>query len=373
MKNSKEMADAVFRIRDACLEQKRRRIRIVRRISAVGGAACLCGLLITAGIHFAPVREPLPGIPPETAATGTQTTAPTTIVTETTAQTAASVKTQTSIPETTGAVTSSSKTESATLPETTQAPAIVTQLNTSSASVSSFSKTERSSETATPATYRTETVIRPPVTTSPPAEHDTPAETGTLYTTVKESASVTELETIPESPIQSYIPETEAPTEGFPKPIESGVPTNPGSLPGFRLETADANGREYVYNGVCSPSPEGWVPYILHSAEYSAKAMSILESDASEALGSYYCLKPADPDGMYFYISLKKREQFTFFCTADSVLSPADICGSPGVFIRDDSDFMLIWDDGRYTLTMTGTAEHRDTMLTLAQQFIMQT
>ena len=73
MKNSKEMADAVFRIRDACLEQKRRRIRIVRRISAVGGAACLCGLLITAGIHFAPVREPLPGIPPETAATGTQT------------------------------------------------------------------------------------------------------------------------------------------------------------------------------------------------------------------------------------------------------------------------------------------------------------
>ena len=60
MKNSKEMADAVFRIRDACLEQQRRRKRIAGRIAAAGSAVCMLALVFIGIRYVQPAREPLP-------------------------------------------------------------------------------------------------------------------------------------------------------------------------------------------------------------------------------------------------------------------------------------------------------------------------
>ena len=60
MKNSKEMADAVFRIRDACLERQAKRNRLVRRIAAAGSAVCMLGLVVI-GIRYGhPAQKPLP-------------------------------------------------------------------------------------------------------------------------------------------------------------------------------------------------------------------------------------------------------------------------------------------------------------------------
>ena len=60
MKNSKEMADAVFRIRDACLERQAKRKRLVRRIAAAGSAVCMLGLVLVGIRYVHPAQQPLP-------------------------------------------------------------------------------------------------------------------------------------------------------------------------------------------------------------------------------------------------------------------------------------------------------------------------
>ena len=62
MKNSKEMADSVFRIRDTYLEKQRIRKIKLKKAAYVGSSVCMLGLLL-AGIHFMlPATQQLPDI-----------------------------------------------------------------------------------------------------------------------------------------------------------------------------------------------------------------------------------------------------------------------------------------------------------------------
>lgn len=51
MKNSKEMADSVFRIRDAYLEKQRIRKVKLKKAAYIGSSVCMLGLVLV-GIHF---------------------------------------------------------------------------------------------------------------------------------------------------------------------------------------------------------------------------------------------------------------------------------------------------------------------------------
>lgn len=60
MKNSKEMADSVFKIRDAYLEKQRKRIRMLKKAAYIGSSVCMFGLILI-GINFTvPSKQQIP-------------------------------------------------------------------------------------------------------------------------------------------------------------------------------------------------------------------------------------------------------------------------------------------------------------------------
>lgn len=62
MKNSKEMADSVFKIRDEYLEKQRKRKRKLKKAAYIGSSVCMFGLILV-GIHFTvPNKHQIPTI-----------------------------------------------------------------------------------------------------------------------------------------------------------------------------------------------------------------------------------------------------------------------------------------------------------------------
>ncbi len=132
MKNSKEMADAVFRIRDACIEKRNKRRIIIKRAALVCSTACMFALVF-AGIKIAsPERPHGTGITVIEATEGTSVTVRATEAKVTTLRTAATAAAESAV--TAAAQTAeapvTSVTEAATAPvtetataETTAAPA----------------------------------------------------------------------------------------------------------------------------------------------------------------------------------------------------------------------------------------------------------
>ena len=107
MKTTKEIAENVFRRRDAYFAQQRERNRTIRQVAVIGTSVCGCGILAVSGLHFRKVREPLPAVTP--AETTIETTAAQqTVITQTTAYPAATAQTT---------VTSVRQTEMSTLTE----------------------------------------------------------------------------------------------------------------------------------------------------------------------------------------------------------------------------------------------------------------
>lgn len=60
MKNSKEMADSVFKIRDAYLEKQRKRMRRLKKAAYIGSSVCMFALILI-GINFTvPGKQQIP-------------------------------------------------------------------------------------------------------------------------------------------------------------------------------------------------------------------------------------------------------------------------------------------------------------------------
>ena len=108
MKTTKEIADTVFRRRDAYFAQQRARNRTIRQAAVIGTSVCGCGILAFSGLHFRKVREPIPSITPAET-TATQQTSITLIttsrqMTQTTAQTVRHTETTQAVTQSTTAI-----------------------------------------------------------------------------------------------------------------------------------------------------------------------------------------------------------------------------------------------------------------------------
>ena len=112
MKTTKEIADTVFRRRDAYFAQQRARNRTIRQAAVIGTSVCGCGILAFSGLHFRKVREPVPSITPAET-TATQQTSITLMTTltqtaQTTAQTVRHMETTQAVTQSTTAITTGS-------------------------------------------------------------------------------------------------------------------------------------------------------------------------------------------------------------------------------------------------------------------------
>ncbi|MBR2088342.1 MAG: hypothetical protein IJ906_14685 [Oscillospiraceae bacterium] len=112
MKTTKEIADTVFRRRDAYFAQQRARNRTIRQAAVIGTSVCGCGILAFSGLHFRKVREPIPSITPAET-TATQQTSITWMTTltqtaQTTAQTVRHMETTQAVTQSTTAITTGS-------------------------------------------------------------------------------------------------------------------------------------------------------------------------------------------------------------------------------------------------------------------------
>ena len=105
MKTTKEIADTVFRRRDAYFAQQRARSRTIRQAAVIGTSVCGCGILAFSGLHFRKVREPIPSITPaETTATQQTSITLMTTLTQTTAQTVRHTETTQTVTQSTTAI-----------------------------------------------------------------------------------------------------------------------------------------------------------------------------------------------------------------------------------------------------------------------------
>ena len=171
MKNSKEMADAVFRIRDAYAEKKNKRKLIIKRTAFVCSTACMFGLIFGAIKLIAP-EKPHPvdsGIIVETE-TITANTAGTAALPNTTAQSAQDTTTKSA--HNTTAATQTTTTEdggtSTSAQSSTSAVSTATATAHTTTAATASTRDEVEMETETTATPRTTTkvVTSPAVTTT---------------------------------------------------------------------------------------------------------------------------------------------------------------------------------------------------------------
>ena len=276
MKNSKEMADAVFRIRDACLERQAKRKRLVRRIAAAGSAVCMLGLVLVGIRYVHPAQQPLPNTilatEPSSHATQPQEPAGETAAAMTAAPTETQALTEGTAAET--AVETEGETAAATEP-----PAEV-------------SSQEQQDPTEPPATSQTEPG-KQPEPTEPPME-DLPPQTSTGANSAQETVQAatsgnTQVEPTP------YVQELDLP------------PTEPGAFPSERLfRRAELGDPPMTYGTTEKPvEPDlireelGEVKLFSETQEITGKAFRIEGYDPGEAIAVQF-------EGMteyYFYLT----------------------------------------------------------------------
>lgn len=76
MKNSKEMADSVFQIRDAYLEKKRKRNKRIKKASFIGSTFCLLGVVLFGLYYMKPENNQIPMMTIPEVSSSTESTAP---------------------------------------------------------------------------------------------------------------------------------------------------------------------------------------------------------------------------------------------------------------------------------------------------------
>ena len=241
MKTTKEIADTVFRRRDAYFAQQQARSRTIRQAAVIGTSVCGCGILVFSGLYFRKVREPLPNITPaETTATQQTSITLMTTLTQTT-QTAAQTVLHT---------------------ETTQA---LTQCTTA--------LTEGSSALQTTA-----------LTAAKPSEPETPVQTERI-TTLNTTQPIMTTETIPYQTAAENVNPTPAAAEPEPPATEAVTETTAApetrQLDGFRVEQYPD-----CQKIICTdefPAPDGELTsYLVLSEEFTVLSMSEPETPEPE-------------------------------------------------------------------------------------------
>lgn len=178
MKNSKEMADAVFRIRDAYAEKKNKRKLIIKRTALVCSTACMFGLIFGA-IKLSAPKKPHPvdsGIIVETETSSADSTA---------AQTSPSTTAPTSLNST---ALSSQSTSAA---QTTSTQATSTEADETTASTRQTSSTVSTTTASAHTTKTTATTTQTRVSVHEETEPKTVTTTTTAAVTVSPALTVT--------------------------------------------------------------------------------------------------------------------------------------------------------------------------------------
>ena len=298
MKTTKEIADTVFRRRDAYFAQQRARNRTIRQAAVIGTSVCGCGILAFSGLHFRKVREPIPSITP--------------------AETTAIQQTSSTL-STTSAQTTQTTVQTVRHTEITQA---VTQTTTA--------LTESTSAVQT--TALTTTMQTKPATTAQ-TEHITTSGTTETITTTETIPSQTEA-----AGIVNPTPATAEPKPVTTEPVtETTAAPETRQLDGFRVEQyADCQ------KIICTdefPAPDGELAsYVVLSDAFTVLSMSEPETPEPERSYEIECAEA----GKVFTVTQREYSEFVLTVEEGELIN-ISIVGVHGFFLLQDETCSLYW------------------------------
>lgn len=321
MKTTKEIADTVFRRRDAYFAQQRARNRTIRQAAVIGTSVCGCGILAFSGLHFRKVREPIPSITPaETTATQ-----------------------QTSITwMTTSAQTTQTTTQTVRHTETTQS---ATQNTT--AFTEGFSALQTTAlTTAIPVQTKPETTVQIQITTQPIMTTETITYQTAATEIVKPTLIVTETQSATTEPV-----------------TETTAPPETRELDGFRVvQYPDCQ------KIICTeefPAPDGELAsYLMLSDEFTVLSMSEPETPEPERSYEIECAVA----GKVFTVT--QREYAAFALTVDEgELIDIGLNRAHGFFHLQGEVCSLYWFRDGEGFFVSGDASDLKYLMAIARSF----
>ena len=271
-------------------------------------------------------------------------------------------------------------------PQETQTTTVA-QTETKAETTAQFTTGSQTTAKHTETTHKsTETAVTPSeVTASQTAAVQATAMTTLAQTTTEQILTLTE----PVTTILPTVPTYEGHYETFP-PTESAQPseivtstvqttkplstretvimTSPDPLPGFQISEPDPNNcLEITFKTPVNPSPKQEVKYALQMDTYQAQ--EFYSGSESETAFTYKVTIGDEREVTSISIHVQPRIDFTIRCLAGDTLLPTDVSGFPGVYVLTKESCFLYWDDGLYTIEVSGPLEERDTILEIARHF----
>ena len=321
MKTTKEIADTVFRRRDAYFAQQRARNRTIRQAAVIGTSVCGCGILAFSGLHFRKVREPIPSITPaETTATQQTSITLMTTLTQTAQTTAQTVRHM----------------------ETTQA---VTQSTTAITTGSSALQTTALSTTI-PVQTKPETTVQIQITTQPIMTTET-----ITYQTA--AAGIVE----PTPATSETQPATTEPV------TETTVAHESRELDGFLVEQYPD-----CQKIICTdefPVPDGeLVPYLMLSDEYTVLSMSEPEAPEPERSYEIECAEA----GKVFTVTQREYAEFAL-TVEEGELIDISLNRAHGFFHLQGETCSLYWFRDGEGFFVSGDASDLKYLMAIARSF----
>ncbi|MCR5718264.1 MAG: hypothetical protein K6F80_04420 [Oscillospiraceae bacterium] len=328
MKTTKEIADTVFRRRDAYFAQQRARNRTIRQAAVIGTSVCGCGILAFSGLHFRKMREPIPSITPaETTATQQTSITLMTTLTQTTQTTAQTVRHA----------------------ETTQA---ATQSTTALTEGSSALQTTALT-TALPVQTEPETTMQTQVTTQPIMTAETITYQTAAAGIVKPTPIVTETQ-----------PATTEPSTEMTEPVtETTAPFETRQLDGFRVEQyADCQ------KIICTeefPAPDGELAsYVVLSDEFTVLSMSEPEAPEPERSYEIECAEA----GKVFTVTQREYAEFAL-TVEEGELIDISLNRAHGFFHLQGEICSLYWFRDGEGFFVSGDASDLKYLMAIARSF----
>lgn len=321
MKTTKEIADTVFRRRDAYFAQQRARNRTIRQAAVIGTSVCGCGILAFSGLYFRKVREPVPSITPaETTATQQTSTTWMTTLTQTTQTTTQTVRHT----------------------ETTQA---ATQNTTAFTEGSSALQTTALSTTI-PVQTKPETTVQIQITTQPIMT----TETITYQTAAVGIMKPTPIVTETQSATTETVTETTAPPETR-------------ELDGFRVEQYPD-----CQKIICTeefPAPDGELAsYVVLSDEFTVLSMSEPETPEPERSYDIECAEA----GRVFTVTQREYSEFAL-TVEEGELIDISLNRAHGFFHLQGEICSLYWFRDGEGFFVSGDASDLKYLMAIARSF----
>jgi hypothetical protein len=99
------------------------------------------------------------------------------------------------------------------------------------------------------------------------------------------------------------------------------------------------------------------------------QAQEFYSAPESETAYTYQVTIGNEREATSILINVQPRIDFSIRCFAGDTLLQVDVSGSPGVYVLTQEHCFLYWDDGLYTIEVSGPLEERDTILEIARHF----